>query len=62
LHSDWARGSIDKAVIDKRMKLRNLRDLLGLAIIPRQVKTEFFYPVFGIGSFCERLAEGIKAN
>lgn len=59
MHSEWAKASIAKAVIDKHINLRNLFDILRFTIMPAPIRTEFIYPKKGIGLFCDRLAERI---
>jgi protoporphyrinogen oxidase len=60
VHSDWARASIDKAIIDKCIILRDLFDILKSTIMPVAIRTVFLYPKRGMGFFCNRLAEGIR--
>ncbi len=60
MHSDWARVSIDKAVIDKRIGLRSLADVIKSLIMPPKISTEFLYPKDGIGFFCDKLSDKIR--
>lgn len=62
IHSNWAKESIGKAVIDKKISLSHLKDLLKFTFSPSLQKLKFLYPVRGIGSFCEKLGEIIKKN
>ncbi|MBW2981161.1 FAD-dependent oxidoreductase [Candidatus Woesearchaeota archaeon] len=60
LHYTWATASIDRAVIDKRLRMDSLFDTLRIALMPKPVKTKFLYPYKGVYRFSENLASMIK--
>lgn len=60
IHSEWAREGMKRTIIDERIASRNLFDILKLFFIFDSPKTEFIYPIEGIGSFCERLADEVR--
>ncbi len=63
VHSDWAKGGMDRAIIDKRIKMNNLLDVARRMLFPKPVKTEFIYPRGGgIDMFSRRLGEKIVAQ
>jgi protoporphyrinogen oxidase len=56
-HPDWASTGIDRAIIDARLEIRSLRQLLLSAIAPRRrPETQFIYPAGGCGRFIDHLA------
>ena len=60
IHFDWGRESIDRAVIDRRIKVDNIADLIKSMFIFRPIKTEFIYPEKGgMGAFSQSLATQI---
>ncbi|MEI6634598.1 MAG: FAD-dependent oxidoreductase [Chlamydiota bacterium] len=60
IHSDWARAGIDRAVIDRKLQLNTLFEVVSKSLIPRPVKTEFVYPgTGGIDTFSRALARRI---
>ncbi len=60
LHADWAKAGIDRAVIDKRVDIKNLNKLILTTLLPKPITTEFLYPkIGGIQAFSDRLAEKI---
>jgi len=59
LHRDWSRAGVDRAVIDRRIRVDRIGRLILGAMFPRPVETTFLYPRGGIGRFGERLAEAI---
>jgi protoporphyrinogen oxidase len=61
IHRDWASAGIDRAVIDPRVRMNSLAEVVQTMLLPRPVKTEFIYPAQGgIGDFGERLAREIE--
>lgn len=61
VHRNWAETGIDRAVIDKKVKMGNLREVIKTSLFPRAVKTNFLYPANGgIDMFSRNLAEAIK--
>lgn len=63
VHSDWAKGGMDRAIIDKRIKMNNILDIARRMLFPKPVKTEFIYPKGGgIDVFSRRLSEKIVAQ
>jgi len=59
IHVDWAKSSIQRAVIDGRIAHESLFDILKLVLRLRAAKTEFMYPDDGIDVFCRTLADEI---
>jgi len=60
---DWGKESIDRAVIDRRIKAGSIFDLLRSLFIFRPIRTEFIYPKRGgIGAFTEKIADHIQAK
>ncbi len=60
VHADWAKGGIDRAIIDKRIKMNNLFDIARRMLFPSLAKTEFIYPKGGgIDMFSRRLGERV---
>ena len=58
IHADWAISGVDRAVIDKRVRMNTLSQVIKGAFLPRPVRTKFIYPAAGgIGAF----AEGLRA-
>ncbi len=56
-HPDWASTGIDRAIIDKRLKMKNLRQLMYSVLLPlRAPETEFIYPAGGCEQFIRNLA------
>ena len=43
-HSDWAKESMKRTIIDERMGSRNLFDILKLTLMFKPLRTDFFYP------------------
>jgi protoporphyrinogen oxidase len=63
IHADWAKGGMDRAIIDKRIKMNNLLDVARSMLFPAPVKTEFIYPKGGgIDVFSRRLSESVVAR
>lgn len=61
VHRNWAETGIDRAVIDKKVKMGNLREVIKTSLFPRTVKTNFLYPANGgIDMFSRNLAAMIK--
>ncbi len=59
IHADWAKSSIQRAVIDGRIAHGGIFDILKLFLRLRAVKTEFMYPEEGIDVFCRTLTDEI---
>lgn len=62
LHYTWASASVDRAVIDKRLKMNSLFDTLKVTLMPKPVTTNFLYPKMGCDIFAVKLADLIKKN
>ncbi len=60
-HSTWAQMGIIKAVIDEQSAPRSLIGLIKMTLFPPPASLKFIYPKRMMGSFCEILAEKIKA-
>jgi len=61
IHRDWAQAGIDRAVIDKDIKMGNLKEFLKSALLPKAVDTKFLYPFCGgIDVFARKLAKKIE--
>lgn len=61
-HSEWAKEGMRRTIIDESIASRHLRDILKLIFMFSPSRTQFIYPVSGIGYFCEKLAEEIKRS
>ena len=60
VHSEWARSGVDRAVIDKNVKMNSLVEVLRSTLLPKAVNTNFVYPISGgINVFSEKLADMI---
>jgi protoporphyrinogen oxidase len=58
---DWATTGVDRAIIDKRLKMNSLWQLVWNTILPGNVpEVKFIYPRGGCGVFTDLLAEYIK--
>jgi len=56
-HSDWARTGVDRAIIDERLKMQNLWQLLWTVLRPgHRPAMEFLYPAGGCEVFVQILA------
>lgn len=60
IHRDWAEAGINRAVIDKRVKVDNILSVALNTLLPKPVKTEFIYPKTGIDEFNRKLAKKIR--
>ncbi len=61
-HPDWAQTGIDRAIIDKRLKMNNLWQLLsGMLTIRRNPETRFLYPAGGCQQFIDNLVANYEA-
>ena len=61
-HVDWAKTGIDRSIIDSRLRMRNLRELLAGMILPsRRPTLQFIYPTGGCDRFIDRLHERYRA-
>jgi protoporphyrinogen oxidase len=62
-HSDWAKTGIDRAIIDKRLEMSSLWQLILSSLLPKKTEPiEFLYPAGGCGRFTDLLAESFQAN
>jgi protoporphyrinogen oxidase len=59
LHRNWAKASLDKTIIDKRIKIDSLIDLAKVACKPISPGTKFLYPEGGCGRFAQNLGKMI---
>jgi protoporphyrinogen oxidase len=63
VHNNWAESGIDRAVIDPKVQMGSLFEVVRTALIPTPVRTNFLYPSDGgIDMFSKKLAEGIEKN
>jgi len=63
VHSDWAVSGVDRAVIDKDVKMNSLVEVLKSTLLPKAVNSNFVYPASGgIDVFSEKLAGMISAS
>ncbi|MDD4894167.1 MAG: FAD-dependent oxidoreductase [Candidatus Omnitrophica bacterium] len=60
LHSDWIKVSLEKAIIDKNIKMDSLFDFSRLAYKTMGSKMRFLYPKGGCGRFTQNLGEMIS--
>lgn len=59
IHPDWARNSIQKAVIDGRISHGTIVRLLSSILRSPYVKTNIIYPEAGVDVFCQNLVHEI---
>jgi len=63
LHHSWAKAGINRAVIDKRVEVTGIWNLLKGTLFPKKVDTTFIYPKHGgIGTFSDLLGERIRSG
>ena len=63
VHNNWAESGIDRAVIDKKVQMGSLFEVVKTALLPTPVKTIFLYPSDGgIDMFSKKLASLIINN
>ena len=63
VHNNWAESGIDRAVIDKKVQMGSLFEVVKTALLPVPVKTNFLYPSDGgIDMFSKKLASRIQNN
>jgi protoporphyrinogen oxidase len=63
VHNNWAESGIDRAVIDPKVQMGSLFEVVRTAMLPTPVKTNFLYPsAGGIDMFCRKLAGTIEKN
>ncbi len=62
LHASWATASVDRAIIDRRIRMNSLMDALRMMLIPQTLDTRFLYPLEGCGAYAGRLAERIESR
>lgn len=61
IHADWIKESIERAIIDKNLKMNNLYEILQSLFISRQGRKSFLYPIErGVGAFSMELAKRIQ--
>ncbi len=60
VHIDWAITGLDRAIIDRKVKVGNLFELVKSSLMPKPIKTEFIYPKEGIYIFSDKLAKFIQ--
>jgi len=60
IHPLWAESGIDRAVIDKRIKMNNLSQVIKNSLLPKPVETNFIYPASGMQYFNNKLADSIE--
>ncbi|MBN2490510.1 MAG: FAD-dependent oxidoreductase [Planctomycetes bacterium] len=61
LHHSWAKAGINRAVIEKRLEVSGIWNLVRGTLFPQKVDTRFIYPRRGgIGAFTDALGEGIR--
>lgn len=54
--ADWAKTGIDRAIIDERLKINTLWELLrSIFVRPSEVETKFVYARGGTGGYCDKL-------
>jgi protoporphyrinogen oxidase len=62
-HADWAKTGVDRAIIDNRLNIRSLRQLLWSLVRPRHdLETTFLYPEGGCDRFIDELARRYRAR
>lgn len=59
LHSDWAKAGVNRAVIDEKVKMDSIFDVVKSTIFPSKENITIIYPNEGISVFSEILKERI---
>ncbi len=63
LHADWAAAGVNRAVIDRKVKVDSLFSLFKGLLLPKPVAITFYYPsTGGIQTFCDRQVAKIREN
>lgn len=60
LHPNWIKVSLDKAIIDKRIKIDSLLDLIKMIRNSINFRMKFLYPKGGCGRFAQNLGQMIS--
>jgi len=60
--AEWARTGMERALIDKRLKIQKLSDLIITALFARGTVTNFAYPTQGMVQFCDKLAVRVRGR
>jgi len=61
-HADWAMTGIDRAIIDERLKIHTLGELIKSVLIKsKEAEVQFRYPPGGVDRFAAKLIERIVA-
>ncbi len=61
-HADWAKAGINRAIIDDRMQMRNLLELVqSIVLNAGKEDLHFLYPRHGMQVYCDRSADAIVA-
>jgi protoporphyrinogen oxidase len=61
-HADWAKTGIDRAIIDERLQINTLTELIKSVFVRRKgTEIQFRYPAGGIDVFSQKLTARIKA-
>jgi len=61
-HADWAKAGINRAIIDDRMQMRNLLELVqSIVLNAGKEDLHFLYPRNGMQVYCDRSAEAFVA-
>ncbi len=62
IHKRWSFDGIDKAIIDEKININNLKSLLKFTLTPSKASLKFLYPANGIDTFCENLKYSIQKS
>jgi protoporphyrinogen oxidase len=63
IHFDWAESGVNRAVIDKNVKMGSLADVIKSVLMPKPVTTFFYYPESGgIDIFAKKMADCIRSK
>lgn len=60
LHSDWAKAGVNRAVIDEKVKMDSIFDVVKNTIFPTKDRITILYPNEGISVFSESLKKRIE--
>lgn len=60
LHRDWMKAALDKAIIDKRIKIDSLLDLIKMIRNSMSFRMKFLYSKGGCGRFAQNLGQMIS--
>lgn len=60
LHSDWAKAGVNRAVIDEKVKMDSIFDVVKNTLFPHKENITIIYPKHGISEFSDKLKSKIE--